>query len=110
MENGPSSRRCGRARRRLAGPGTNREVNSGSGFIPNGDVCAVGEGSTVHTMGTRDVRFYCPSCGGSAQALLNDITIDEQSEPVRTTVEKYRCPENCNLSDDVVVAAAEAGG
>ncbi len=54
------------------------------------------------------MSLQCPSCGGKARATLNDITIQEQATPVSTTVGKYRCPENCDLAGEVIIAAAEA--
>jgi hypothetical protein len=53
---------------------------------------------------TRTVRLQCPGCGEDATATLVDITI-EGAVVVMPTVERYQCPNLCQLDDDVILKA-----
>jgi hypothetical protein len=53
---------------------------------------------------TSTVQLQCPSCGGDATATLVDISIEE-AVVVMPTVERYQCPNLCQLTDDVILKA-----
>ena len=50
------------------------------------------------------MQLQCPNCGGAASATLVDISIEE-ALVVLPTVERFQCPNLCQLDDDVILKA-----